>query len=126
MEIRLILILIAALLSFAKPLHAQTAQSPPQAPLERLRTNIEQIARSVDTSWGIYIKCLDTNEEVALNADRVMDTMSVIKIPLMVEAFRQIEAGKFSLDDRYLLRTLDRRPGTMASGSASFLMMTSP
>jgi beta-lactamase class A len=112
MEIWHILILIAALLSFAKPLHAQTAQGPPQAPLERLRTNIEQIARSVDTSWGVYIKCLDTNEEVALNADRVMDTMSVIKIPLMVEAFRQIEAGKFSLDDRYSLRTLDRRPGT--------------
>jgi len=31
----------------------------------------------------------------AINADRPMDTMSVIKIPLMVEAFRQMEAGKF-------------------------------
>jgi beta-lactamase class A len=104
---RIRIVVIAALL-FANPLHAQTAQ----APLDRLRTNIEQITKSVDTTWGIYIRCLDTNEEVALNADRVMDTMSVIKVPLMVEAFRQIEAGKFALDDRYSLRTPDKRLGT--------------
>ena len=76
----------------AASFHAQNApQAPP--PIERLRTNIEQTAKSVDTNWGIYIKCLDTNEEVSLNADKVMDTMSVIKVPLMVAAFRQIEAG---------------------------------
>ena len=89
-------------------------QNAPQAPapLDRLRTNIEQIAKSVDTTWGIYIKCLDTNEEISINADQVMDTMSVIKVPLMVEAFRQIEAGKFSLKDRYTLKEADKRPGT--------------
>jgi beta-lactamase class A len=38
--------------------------------------------------------------------------MSVIKIPLMVEAFRQIEAGKFSLDDKITLKESDKRPGT--------------
>src|SRR5258708_18053181 len=41
-----------------------------------------------------------------------MDTMSVIKIPLMVEAFRQIEAGKFHLNDRIELKDADKRPGT--------------
>jgi beta-lactamase class A len=38
--------------------------------------------------------------------------MSVIKIPLMVEAFRQIEAGKFSLEDKITLKESDKRPGT--------------
>jgi beta-lactamase class A len=106
------IVLVTTLLLFGNVLHGQTAQRQPQPPLDRLRTNVEQIAKSVDTNWGIYIRCLDTNEEVAINADRVMDTMSVIKVPLMVEAFRQIEAGRFSLDDRYSLRTTDRRPGT--------------
>jgi beta-lactamase class A len=64
------------------------AQAPVQSPLDHLRTSIQQITKSVDTKWGIYIKCLDTGEEIALNADDVMDTMSVIKIPLLVEAFR--------------------------------------
>src|SRR5215831_11504758 len=89
------------ILSLCAPLHAQ---APSLAPLERLRFNIEQITKSVNAQWGIYIKCLETGEEIALNADSVMDTMSVIKIPLMVEVFRQIEAGKFSLQDRYTLK----------------------
>src|SRR5262245_46640464 len=41
-----------------------------------------------------------------------MDTMSVIKIPLMVEVFRQIEEGKFALSDRVTLKETDKRPGT--------------
>src|SRR4029453_10946661 len=89
---------------------ARPGQLP--TPINRLRTNIEQIAKSVDTNWGIYIKCIETNEEVALNADQVMDTMSVIKVPILVEVFRQIEAGKFSLDERYSLKSSDKRPGT--------------
>ncbi len=68
------------------------------APLDVLRGNIERISRSINAKWGIYIKCLETGEEIALNADEQMDTMSVIKIPLMVEAFRQIEAGKIQAD----------------------------
>jgi beta-lactamase class A len=103
---------IGLVLLFAARLQAQAPQRTQQAALNRLRTNIEQIAKSVDTNWGIYVKCIETGEEVTLNADRVMDTMSVIKLPLMVEAFRQIEAGKFSLSDRYSLRGSDKRPGT--------------
>src|SRR5215831_3741338 len=110
MKIRMFVIGIALL--FTVRLQAQTLQREQQAALNRLRSNIEQIAKSVDTNWGIYIKCIETGEEVALNPDRVMDTMSVIKLPLMVEAFRQIEAGKFSLSDRYSLRDPDKRPGT--------------
>lgn len=88
--------------------------NPPStpAPLARLQTNIERITKSVNARWGIYIKCLETGEEIAINADEQMDTMSVIKIPLMVEAFRQIEAGKFSLTDRVTLKDADKRPGT--------------
>jgi Beta-lactamase enzyme family len=41
-----------------------------------------------------------------------MDTMSVIEIPLMLEAFRQIEAGKFQLTDRAVLHAEDKLPGT--------------
>jgi beta-lactamase class A len=88
-------------------------QAPQQAtPLARLQANIERITRSVNAKWGIYIKCVETGEEIALNADETLDTMSVIKIPLMVEVFRQIEAGRFALTDRVTLKESDKRPGT--------------
>jgi beta-lactamase class A len=88
------------------------AQPNAPAPVERLEGNIQRIAKSVNANWGIYIKCLETGEEIALNADQQMDTMSVIKIPLMAEAFRQIEAGKFALADRVKLTDAVKRPGT--------------
>jgi beta-lactamase class A len=88
------------------------AQPQPQKPLARLESNITRITQSVNAKWGIYMKCLETGEEIAINADDQMDTMSVIKIPLMVEAFRQIEAGKFALTDRVTLADAARRPGT--------------
>ncbi len=81
-------------------------------PLDRLRTAIERITQSVHATWGVYVHAVDTGEEIALNADRQMDTMSVIKIPLMVEVFTQAKAGKLSLDERYTIRKDDLLPGT--------------
>ena len=88
------------------------AQQPAPIPLSRLQASIERITKSINADWGIYIKCLETGEEIAIDADHQMDTMSVIKIPLMVEAFRQIETGKFSLGDKITLKESDKRPGT--------------
>jgi beta-lactamase class A len=85
---------------------------PAPTPLARLESDIQRLTRSVNATWGIYIKCLETGEEIAIDADRQMDTMSVIKIPLMVEAFRQIGAGKFALTDRISLTDAAKRPGT--------------
>lgn len=77
-----------------------------------LRHNLERIASGVRADWGIYVKSLDTGEEVAIHADDVMDTMSVIKVPLLVEAFRQIDAGKLKLADRIQMKRGDKRFGT--------------
>src|SRR5215472_13623531 len=65
---------------------AAYAQAPAPTPLARLESNIRRVTNSVNATWGIYIKCLETGEEIAIGADRQMDTMSVIKIPLMAEA----------------------------------------
>ena len=78
----------------------------------RLQQNIERFARSVNAQWGIYVKCLETGSEILVNADKQMDTMSVVKIPLMTEVFRQIEEDKFKLEDRITLTDAAKRPGT--------------
>jgi beta-lactamase class A len=87
------------------------AQSQP-APLQRLEQSIQRTTRSVNATWGIYVKALETGEEVAVDADRQMETMSTIKIPLMVEVFEQIKAGKFKLGDKYTFVQADSQPGT--------------
>src|SRR5438067_13717314 len=87
-------------------------QTQQQTPLQRLQASIERTTRSINATWGIYVKSLDSGEEIALDADRQMETMSTIKIPLMIEAFEQIQAGKFKLTDKYTLAGDDIRPGT--------------
>jgi beta-lactamase class A len=92
----------------AAVVHGQ--QAP--APIQRLQSSVEAITRSVNATWGIYVKSLDTSEELAINADRQMETMSTIKIPLMIEVFEQIKAGKFKLTDKYTFAQADSQPGT--------------
>ena len=103
-NMRLCLPLLAAAIAVAQP--------APQPPLARLEANIRRVTQSVNATWGIYIKCMETGEEIAIDADRQMDTMSVIKIPLMAEAFRQIGEGKFKLADRIRLTDAAKQPGT--------------
>ena len=88
------------------------AQQPPQTALQRLQASIERTTRSINATWGIYVKSLETSEEIAIDADRQMETMSTIKIPLMAEVFEQIKAGTFSLTDRYTFVQADSQPGT--------------
>jgi beta-lactamase class A/uncharacterized membrane protein len=99
------------LVALATPVFAQPVQAP-ATPRQRLDSAIERIVRSVNATWGIYAKSIETGEEIAIDADRQMDTMSVIKIPLMVEVFQQIRDGRFGLADKYTLVKEDVLPGT--------------
>jgi beta-lactamase class A len=84
----------------------------PTPPIARLGAAIERVTKSVNATWGIYVKSLTTGEDLALDADRQMETMSTIKIPLMIEALQQIKDGRFALTDKYTLVGDDIRPGT--------------
>lgn len=101
-----------ALLCLAESSPVVARQQAATTPIQRLRASIERITASVDATWGIYVKSIETGEEIAIDADRQMDTMSVIKIPLMVEVFEQIKAGRFALGDKYTLTAADVLPGT--------------
>jgi beta-lactamase class A len=91
------------------PLGAVPLQS---TPLQRLEASIQRTTRSVNATWGIYVKSLETGEEIAIDADRQMETMSTIKIPLMVEVLEQVKAGRFKLTDKYTFAATDSQPGT--------------
>lgn len=92
-------------------LAAAQPATPPQ-PLNLLKQKLETISHGVSADWGIYIKSLDTGEEIAINADAAMDTMSDIKIPLLVDVYRQVDTGKINPSERIALTTADKRFGT--------------
>ncbi|MBK6485707.1 MAG: serine hydrolase [Gemmatimonadetes bacterium] len=53
---------------------------------------------------SIYAKHLPSGRTIAVRADVPMNTLSVIKIPVMILAFRDAEAGKLDLTARYTIR----------------------
>lgn len=83
-----------------------------------LQPQLEAMARAHHGKVALYAKHLKTGATVAIDADRPVQTASVIKLPIMVEAFAQVKAGKRSLSDKIVLREEDKVPG---SGILQFL-----
>ena len=61
---------------------------------------------------SLYARHLPTGREIAIRADEPMNALSVIKIPVMVLAYRDAEAGRLDLDERYRIRPEDLRRGS--------------
>ncbi len=55
---------------------------------------------------------LNTGYHAGFNAARSMPAASTIKVPVMVEVFNQLEAGRFDLNHRVSLRRSDRDYGS--------------
>lgn len=75
----------------------------------------ERVAARLDSLTAmssLYAKHLPTGREIAIRADQPMNTLSVIKIPIMVQAYRDAEEGEFDLDERYRVRPEDLRRGS--------------
>jgi beta-lactamase class A len=58
---------------------------------------------------AVFAKHLGTGETLALDADTVYETFSVIKVPIMAEVLRQVHERRFSLSDRITYRAEDAR-----------------
>ncbi len=64
-----------------------------------LQKQLEQMAAQHEGKVAFYAKDLTTGATVAIDAERPVKTASVIKLPLFLQAFEQVKAGKIHLDD---------------------------
>ncbi len=82
------------------------AFAPPSGSIEE---ELRRIREDFDGRMGIYVENVSTGETVALDADSVYETFSVIKVPIMAEVMRQVEDKKLSLSKRVTLKAKDQR-----------------
>src|SRR5262245_52612459 len=61
---------------------------------------------------SVAVKHLTKGETFSHKADEPMPTASLIKLPIMVEAYRQASEGKVSLSDTVTFREEDKTPGS--------------
>lgn len=77
-------------------------------------SDVEAIARTAEggsASVGVTIVAPD-GTSYARHGDRRYRAASTVKIPLMIEIYRQIDRGERALDDRYQVRAEDKANGS--------------
>ncbi len=63
-------------------------------------TQLEKfISQFKDKSISVAVHDLQTQKEILINADEMMHPASTMKVPVMMEVFRQAQAGQLSLDE---------------------------
>jgi N-acetylated-alpha-linked acidic dipeptidase len=76
---------------------------------DSLEGKLRGIRGDFDGRMGIYVENVVTGETIAIDADSLYETFSVIKVPIMAEVMRQVGEGKLSLSKRIKLEAKDRR-----------------
>ncbi len=110
----------SAALLFALALALALAPAPAGAaanayvplPIERLQQALHRASARAPGRVAMEIKDLTTGYTTAINANAAMPAASTIKIPVMVEVFRQLELGRFDLNTRVTLLARDRDWGS--------------
>src|SRR5690606_15617431 len=64
-----------------------------------LQSDVVRSARSFAGELALYVKDLSTGTRYTYNAATPMYLASTVKIPVMIELFRQVEAKQVSLDE---------------------------
>jgi beta-lactamase class A len=72
----------------------------PDSLRERIEARIAQVPGAV---VGVSFRDLQTGDSLNVNADESFHAASTMKVPVMIELFRQAERGSFSMDQQILL-----------------------
>jgi beta-lactamase class A len=84
-----------------------------------METRSDEVIRAIKHEFasfagtgGVAAKHLGTGEQIQVNADAETATASTIKVPILIELYRQVENGLVRLDDRLVVSEGTRAPGS--------------
>jgi len=65
-------------------------------PDRKLEVKLKALLDSFHGTAGVYTRNLKTSKEVAINADTIFPTASIVKLPILVGIFNKIQQGEFT------------------------------
>ncbi len=83
---------------------ALTLAAPRQVADLALRERVMTIVANSGAEVAVAFRTLDGRTELLLDPDKVFHAASTMKVPVMIELFRQAQAGQLSLDDPLPIR----------------------
>jgi beta-lactamase class A len=115
---------VFALLAGSVPAFAQSSggdRRPPDRGDETMQHLMDSLARHHKGKVSLYARHLPSGRTVAIEPDVPVNTASVIKLAIMLEAMYQVKEGRASFDDRLPLKKEDQ-----VSGSGVLLLFRTP
>jgi beta-lactamase class A len=80
--------------------------------IRMLRRRIGSIVNWVDGLMGVAVLDVATGDEIGIAADDLFPMASVCKTPILVEAYRRVDAGQLDLGERIEVTRATRVPGS--------------
>jgi len=71
---------------------------------KKLQAQIETLLKGFNGDVGVYVKNLKNGKTVAINADTIFPTASVVKIPILVGVMQKISAGELDYNQELQYR----------------------
>jgi beta-lactamase class A len=105
---RLLRRFIVAVVCAALAASATCAEAYAPGPLGALQSKLSSMSQHAPGNVGIMVEDLATGYSSSVNAAVAMPAASTIKIPVMVEVFKRLEAGDFDLNRQVTLSEGDR------------------
>lgn len=115
-----------------RPVHGPSPVAP-AVPDAELTRRIEQAIEGFRGEVGVYVRHLPTGREATVRADETFPTASLVKLPSLIVAFREIQEGRLGFRDelpfdpavRYPEESLPGNPVAGDRWSAGMLLMLS-
>jgi beta-lactamase class A len=118
-------LVIAMSLSTPTPPRPHAANAAQVDPIDSLRSKIQRrVAEVRGAVVGLAYHDLESGDSLFVNADDSFHAASTMKVPVMIELYRQIDAGKLKLDQGILLvnqfkSIVDQSPYSLDPGADS-------
>lgn len=75
-----------------------SVEKTPEPDFTEITQKLESLTETFSGDVGVYVKHLPTGREININADSLLPTASMIKIPIMLALFDRIEGGALDYD----------------------------
>src|SRR5882757_6583408 len=75
-----------------------------QSPAPDLKSRIQKLIDSSGAEVAVVVRTLDGKHDVLIDPDKEFHAASTMKVPVMIELYRQAEAGTLKLDESLAIK----------------------
>ena len=75
---------------------------------EDVEETVEELLKNLSGDYGVWVENLVTGEGFSVNGRKSFGAASVSKMPLLVEYYKQVDAGEIDSEKVYVLKETDR------------------